>query len=140
MASAARMLTMRGGALRGLTGVPAQFLRTAAPAASAGAVDASGASHWKIERVLSVALVPLCLSPFVTGGGYATDMMLAVAVPVHNHMGMDVVLSDYVKPDSLMAATKALNWVVGAGTIGGLVYFNHNDVGICKGLAQLWAL
>lgn len=31
--------------------------------------------------------------------------------------GMDVVLSDYVKPDSLMNASKALNWVVGCGTV-----------------------
>lgn len=48
--------------------------------------DTSGVSHWKIERMLSVGLIPLCLAPFVTGGGYMTDMALAIAVPVHNHM------------------------------------------------------
>ena len=53
---------------------------------AAAAKDVAGSSHWKIERVISVALVPLCAAPFVTGGGYTTDMLLAIAVPVHNHM------------------------------------------------------
>eukprot|EP00035_Acanthoeca_spectabilis_P020859 m.434983 g.434983 ORF g.434983 m.434983 type:complete len:158 (+) comp17791_c0_seq1:22-495(+) len=139
--AAARAVALRQAAmLRATAGMQVRTIRTAVPALSAGAVNNSGTSHWKIERALSVALVPLCLSPFVTGGGFTTDMMLAVALPIHNHMGMDVVLSDYVKPDSLMNASKALNWVVGCGTTAGLVYFNLNDVGICKGLAQFWAL
>jgi succinate dehydrogenase hydrophobic anchor subunit len=42
---------------------------------------------------------------------------VCVCVCVCGCRGMDCVISDYVKPDSLMNAAKGLNWVVGVGTV-----------------------
>eukprot|EP00041_Stephanoeca_diplocostata_P005748 m.67987 g.67987 ORF g.67987 m.67987 type:complete len:115 (+) comp15975_c0_seq1:352-696(+) len=93
----------------------------------------------QIERYISVGLVGLLPAAAVMPCE-AIDMAIAVALPLHNHMGMEVVIMDYVKPDIVMNAAKVANWVLGVATTAGLVYFNLNDVGISKGIAQLWAL
>ena len=66
-------------------------------------------------------------------------MALAVAIPVHNHMGFDVVITDYLHGAPNKAA-RAVNWGIGVATMAGLAYFNVNDVGICEGLRTLWAM
>lgn len=66
--------------------------------------------------------------------------------------GMDAVIIDYV-PKALSGAAKGLSAVVHVATVvdgtwlvvnniskvGGLLYFNMNDVGICEGVKMLWA-
>lgn len=108
-------------------------------AAASGQVDNSGVSHWKTERMLSVGLLGL-IPAAIVAPGTGVDMAIAVLLPIHNHMGMDAIIIDYVKPRSLIPAVKAFNYTLGAGTIAGLTYFNLNDVGICEGMKMLWAL
>ena len=54
------------------------------------------AGHWIKERWLSVALIPLFPGAYMFPGPVA-DTLLALALPIHNHMGIDVLLTDYVK-------------------------------------------
>eukprot|EP00043_Microstomoeca_roanoka_P025363 m.8466 g.8466 ORF g.8466 m.8466 type:complete len:152 (-) comp5455_c0_seq1:219-674(-) len=100
--------------------------------------DTSGLSHWKIERGLSVALVGLIPAAFITPGPFV-DYSLALAIPLHNYLGMDVVFTDYVK-DGFKPVAKFLNATVHILTVGSLLYFNAHDVGICEGLKTIWSL
>ncbi|EDQ89625.1 uncharacterized protein MONBRDRAFT_32293 [Monosiga brevicollis MX1] len=117
----------------------ARQMRTSTPLQSvANPADTHGLSHWKVERLLSVALVPLIPAAFIAPGP-AVDYGLAVIVPIHNYLGMDAIITDYVA-HSLKGAVKGLNFVGHVATIGGLIYFNMNDVGICEGIKMLWSL
>eukprot|EP01147_Barroeca_monosierra_P000762 gene762-4052_t len=107
-------------------------------AMSRNTTDTSGLSHWKLERAVSVALVGLVPAAFVAPGPFV-DYSLAVAMPLHTYMGMDVVLTDYVR-DSLKPLAKFLNATIHTVTLGGLLYFNAHDVGVCEGLKMIWAL
>eukprot|EP00039_Didymoeca_costata_P018687 m.334550 g.334550 ORF g.334550 m.334550 type:complete len:148 (+) comp17381_c0_seq1:45-488(+) len=102
-------------------------------------IKASGKTHWVAERALSVGLLGL-LPAAVAFPGQAVDMAIAIALPVHNHMGMDIVITDYIHGAVAPKLCVALNWIVGGATMAGLVYFNINDVGITAGIGQLWAV
>lgn len=66
-------------------------------------------------------------------------MLFTCRLPIHNHMGIDVLLTDYVK-GVLDPIAKAVNYSLMAATSGGLLYFNYTDMGICEAMAKLWAL
>jgi succinate dehydrogenase (ubiquinone) membrane anchor subunit len=103
-----------------------------------GGADDSGKSHWIKERWLSVVLIPLFPLTYAFPGAIS-DYALAILVPVHNHMGLEVFLTDYAK-GALLPIAKYGNYALGAATIGGLCYFNFTDIGICAAMAKLWAL
>src|SRR5271154_3225519 len=54
-----------------------------------------GSYHWTFERALSVALVPLIVTPFVTGSSTPVlDALIGTSVVVHSHIGFDAVITD----------------------------------------------
>jgi succinate dehydrogenase (ubiquinone) membrane anchor subunit len=101
--------------------------------------DKSGPGHWKTERILSAGLLAL-IPAAIFVPGTAVDMAIAIVLPVHNHMGMDGLFTDYVKPRKFLPAVYAVNRGVGVATVAGLTYFNLYDVGICEGMKMLWSL
>eukprot|EP00128_Syssomonas_multiformis_P004049 Colp12_sorted_trinity150504_noHs@19711 len=104
---------------------------------SAGGMLAS--SHWKAERVISVALLGLIPAAIATPCT-ALDMSVAVLLPLHNHWGTEQVILDYVHGANTFALANILLKAVSAGTVAGLVYFNLNDVGLGKAVRQIWSL
>ncbi|EGD81536.1 hypothetical protein PTSG_02255 [Salpingoeca rosetta] len=117
-------------------------LHTSAPrnaVATKSTSDTTGLGHWKLERVVSVALVGLVPAAFVAPGPFV-DYSLAVTMPLHTYMGMDCVFTDYVHGAMTKPLAKFLNAVVHVGALGGLLYFNAHDVGISEGLKTVWAL
>lgn len=105
----------------------------------------SGGSHvtlWNAERALSLALlgvVPVGLMfPSQVG-----DTLIAVSVVMHQHWGLEAIVTDYVRPilfgTTVPKMAHGLLLVVSAATLGGLFYFNYNDIGIAGFVRKIWA-
>jgi len=108
--------------------------------------NSSGHDHvalWSAERAVSAVMVPIFplafLAPCTT-----MDYLLAFAITIHSHWGIEAIVVDYVRP-SVFGATIpkiALAAVYGLSiaTLGGLFYFIYTDVGIVNAIKLLWKL
>uniref|UniRef100_A0A182WW66 Succinate dehydrogenase [ubiquinone] cytochrome b small subunit n=1 Tax=Anopheles quadriannulatus TaxID=34691 RepID=A0A182WW66_ANOQN len=105
----------------------------------------SGGSHvtlWNAERALSVALlgvIPVGLMfPSQVG-----DTLIAVSVVMHQHWGLEAIVTDYVRPilfgTTVPKLAHGLLLLVSAATLGGLFYFNYNDIGIAGFVRKIWS-
>ncbi|CAD7084273.1 unnamed protein product [Hermetia illucens] len=109
-------------------------------------VRSSGGSHsglWTAERALSVGLIgviPAALA-FPSQG---LDALMAVSIVMHQHWGLDAVVVDYVRPavvgNVLPKVARGGLFLLSAATLGGLLYFSYNDVGLSKSIRKLWAI
>jgi succinate dehydrogenase (ubiquinone) membrane anchor subunit len=72
--------------------------------------------------------------------GDVANYMLAIAFPIHNHMGFDAVLTDYLPNDTVRKAAWTINWSLGGATVAGLCHYNYTDIGVCAAMGKLWAL
>lgn len=106
--------------------------------------NSSGGSHvtlWNAERALSLALlgvVPVGLMfPSQVG-----DTLMAVSIVMHQHWGLEAIVTDYVRPilfgTTVPKLAHGLLLVVSAATLGGLFYFNYNDIGIAGCVRKIW--
>ncbi|XP_015925357.1 succinate dehydrogenase [ubiquinone] cytochrome b small subunit 2 [Parasteatoda tepidariorum] len=105
--------------------------------------DHSHSKIWTIERFLSAGLIGL-LPLSLAYPNPALDYALALALVVHVHWGVEAIAVDYLRP-SVVGATLAKASVLGVYalsviTLGGLFYFNYNDVGLCQAMRMLWKL
>lgn len=59
------------------------------------------------------------------------------------YRGIEAIVIDYVRPilfgPLIPKISLILCYILSAATLGGLLYFNYNDVGITKGIQQFWA-
>uniref|UniRef100_A0A182M7F2 Succinate dehydrogenase [ubiquinone] cytochrome b small subunit n=1 Tax=Anopheles culicifacies TaxID=139723 RepID=A0A182M7F2_9DIPT len=105
----------------------------------------SGGSHvtlWNAERALSLALlgvIPVGLMfPSQVG-----DTLIAVSIVMHQHWGLEAIVTDYVRPilfgTTVPKLAHGLLLVVSAATLGGLFYFNYNDIGIAGFVRKIWS-
>lgn len=105
----------------------------------------AGASHvtlWNAERALSLALlgvIPVGLMfPSQVG-----DTLMAVSIVMHQHWGLEAIVTDYVRPilfgTTVPKLAHGLLLIVSAATLGGLFYFNYNDIGIAGFVRKIWA-
>lgn len=68
----------------------------------------------------------------------AIDLVAGVVVPLHAHMGMRSVIIDYVHEPSTQQVALAALAVLTVGTAVGLTAFNVGDVGLTRGIKELW--
>eukprot|EP01134_Creolimax_fragrantissima_P001440 CFRG1440T1 len=121
---------------RGFHAAPS-VMKAATTATSSGGMKES--SHWKAERVMTVGSLALIPTAMVVGPSMPVDMAMAVVLPLHSYWGMDQVFTDYAK-GVFAPLSKMINIIAHLGTVGGLIYFNMNDVGITKAVQMLWEL
>ena len=101
-----------------------------------------GNYHWTAERVVSVALIPVTVAPFM--GASMTpvvDSILAGLLIVHSHMGFQSIITDYLPSRRVPKSRKTLDWMatLGALTVAyGCYEFETNDVGLVEGAKKLW--
>lgn len=93
--------------------------------------------HWRVQRVTAIMLIPLCLWFIFTLAGM-TNMchavvsawikaplnslmliVLVLALFYHAHLGLQVVIEDYIGNDQLRSCTVLMSCIVMAG--GGLI-------------------
>ena len=94
--------------------------------------------HWKVERVVAVAMLAIIPGSFVCDSALM-NYLLAASMAIHAHWGMDAVLIDYC-PRKALPFANLIRYLVTAIAFGGLCYFNYNDIGLTKALKALWAL
>ncbi|CAD6441986.1 97e6ab9e-87fa-4773-9ab6-d87fa38f0ac2 [Sclerotinia trifoliorum] len=101
-----------------------------------------GSYHWTFERLIAVGLIPLTVTPFVSGSlNPATDAILCAAILIHSHIGFESCVIDYF-PRKRVPKTRALFWwgLRGATVLVGigLYEFETNDVGLTEGIKRIW--
>ena len=100
-----------------------------------------GSYHWVFERALSVALIPLIVTPFVTGSSFpALDALLGATVVLHSHIGFDAMITDYIPKRHYPKTYTLFHWGLRAATVVvliGVYEFQVNEVGIPPALFRL---
>ena len=101
-----------------------------------------GSYHWSFERLLSVALVPLTIAPFVAVTlNPMTDALLCATVLIHSHIGFDAWVVDYVPRRRLPKTRAFFDWALRGATVlvgVGLYEFETNDVGVTEAIRRVW--
>lgn len=148
-------LLLRTGHLMRSAGRPSGILLSAArqlPVTSTTAFSTSqqraSQDHgrlWSAERVVSAALLPASILPFLYTTP-ATDALFCTLAVLHSHWGIEAIVVDYIRP-SLFGGSKVipniavgLVWASSAFVLGALYYFNYTDVGLVNAIKMLWSL
>ncbi|KIH89448.1 succinate dehydrogenase (ubiquinone) membrane anchor subunit [Sporothrix brasiliensis 5110] len=101
-----------------------------------------GSYHWTFERLVAAGIVPLTVAPFAAGSlNPTTDAVLCALLLVHSHLGLQVLVTDYIPEKRFPTARKATSWGLNAITalVGlGLYEFETNDVGVTELVSKLW--
>ncbi|BFZ64053.1 membrane anchor subunit of succinate dehydrogenase, Sdh4 [Saitoella coloradoensis] len=101
-----------------------------------------GSYHWDFERLVSVALVPLTLAPFVAGSvSPVMDAVLCSALVIHSHIGFDACVTDYIPERKYKKLAPLATWALRGATatvLYGLYQFETNDVGLVEGIKKVW--
>ncbi|CAF4120527.1 unnamed protein product [Rotaria sp. Silwood2] len=98
----------------------------------------TGSEHWKIERVVALAMLAIIPGSFVFSSVFM-NYLLAVSLAIHAHWGMDVVLIDYC-PRKALPLANIIRYVLTTIAFAGLCYFNYNNMGLIKALKALWTM
>jgi succinate dehydrogenase (ubiquinone) membrane anchor subunit len=101
-----------------------------------------GSTHWKYERILSVATLPLLGSLFfVPEGNALINFGLGLVLPVHAQMGMECIIQDYLPARRVGALHAAVMWATRALaglTVFACFLFNTTDIGVGAFLSGIW--
>jgi len=99
---------------------------------------AHGSYHWTFERVLSVALIPLVVTPFVTGSSSPIlDALLGSTIVIHSHIGFDAMITDYIPTRTYPKTNTFFMWGLRLATgvvLIGIYEFQVNEVGMSTNL------
>jgi len=101
-----------------------------------------GSYHWTFERLISLGLVPLTITPFVSGSlNPITDAVLVGLVIIHSHIGFDALIVDYIPNRKYPRTKQIFDWGLRLATLTvavGLYEFETNDVGVTEALKRIW--
>jgi len=105
--------------------------------------DGDHVKLWTAEKVVSAGLVGIFPLAFIVPNPIL-DALLAFAVTIHSHWGIEAIVVDYVRPvlfgETIPKIGIALVYALSALTLGGLLYFIYTDVGIVNAVKLLWKL
>uniref|UniRef100_A0A1Q3FG07 Succinate dehydrogenase [ubiquinone] cytochrome b small subunit n=2 Tax=Culex tarsalis TaxID=7177 RepID=A0A1Q3FG07_CULTA len=106
------------------------------------AATGSHVTLWNAERALSVGLLGV-IPVGIMFPSQVGDALIAVSVVMHQHWGLEAIVTDYVRPILFGAMVPKLAHglllLVSAATLGGLFYFIHNDIGIANTIRKIWS-
>lgn len=95
---------------------------------------------WTAERLLSAALLASPVAFVVPIPGM--DYVLAAALVIHVHWGLEAIVVDYVRPTIFGPVVPKISlfllYVLSALSLGGLFYFNYADVGLVNAIKMAW--
>ena len=99
-----------------------------------------GSTQRNVFHYTTYSLAALVPAGVFMGGGLASaaDMVLAVVIPLHFHIGLRSVILDYVKPDSVQRTALIASTAFAALATVGFITFNVRDVGMIEGTKMLW--
>ncbi|QDZ18031.1 succinate dehydrogenase [Chloropicon primus] len=101
----------------------------------------SAPGSMKVHHMGNVALAALtpaaAFLPKDSGYLFPVDLALGVALPLHSHITMNMVFSDYVPPGMRGIARGGMAGVT-ALTVMGLLHLNLRGPGLTSCVKQLW--
>ncbi|KAJ8936609.1 hypothetical protein NQ314_012224 [Rhamnusium bicolor] len=92
---------------------------------------------WTIEKIVSLSLLGVVPATFLVPNTIL-DNVFAVLVVAHFHWGLEACAIDYIRPiifgPVIPKLAIVLLYLISASTLGGLLYYNNNCIGIgCTG-------
>ncbi|XP_030763433.1 succinate dehydrogenase [ubiquinone] cytochrome b small subunit, mitochondrial [Sitophilus oryzae] len=98
---------------------------------------------WTLEKIVSLALLGIVPATFLFCNPLLDDLF-ALATVIHFHWGLEACVIDYIRPiivgPVLPKIALLLLYVISATTLGGLLYFNHTQIGIGRAFRQFWCI
>lgn len=107
---------------------------------STAASKLHGSYHWSYERILSIATIPLIASAFTMTHPHI-DFALGIVLPLHCHLGMDCIITDYLPKRRVGVIHPIAKTTLGLTTLlslYGLYKLNTEDVGITEYVKKVW--
>lgn len=103
---------------------------------------AHGSYHWTAERLISVAIIPLTITPFAAGSlNPVTDAVFGSLLIAHSHIGFQACITDYFPGKRVPVLRKSLAWTLNIMTVLallGLYELETNDVGLTEAVKRVW--
>ncbi|CAL1684728.1 unnamed protein product [Lasius platythorax] len=98
---------------------------------------------WLIERIVSASFLSLIPAALLFESKFI-DILLAAAIVVHTHWGLEAIILDYARPIVVgtivpKVAFFMLN-ILSAATLAGLLVLIYNGPGLTKTIKQGWAI
>lgn len=141
----ARLSILKPGLLRGIKTIPQP------PGNIIGTVNDAyippppkkfdGSLHWTSERIVAIGLVPLVVTPFLTGASTAVDSTLSGLLLYHCYVGFQSCIIDYI-PQRVYG--KYFNYAMylllfGSGVSAyGLYVIESKEGGLSKVISKVW--
>ncbi|XP_076259348.1 succinate dehydrogenase, subunit D [Rhynchophorus ferrugineus] len=98
---------------------------------------------WTIEKVLSLGLLGIVPATFICPNQVLDDLF-ALSIVMHFHWGLEACVIDYVRPivvgPVLPKLSLALLYLISAGTLASLLYYNHTQIGIGQTVKKFWSI
>ncbi|XP_052737698.1 succinate dehydrogenase [ubiquinone] cytochrome b small subunit, mitochondrial-like [Bicyclus anynana] len=99
------------------------------------------AKLWIVEKGTNAALVVLI--PFgLLIPNRLFDTILAILITAHAYWGMEACVVEYVRVllfgPQLPKVAMGVVYAVTALMLGGLLFLNFNDIGLCRGFWRIW--
>lgn len=102
-----------------------------------------GGYHWTYERIITIGLVPLAMSPFIGGVEYPIiDSIFSVLVLFHSHAGLKACIIDYIQKRRYGIWHKMASGLLTLGTFTGMygIYLlETDDNGLFDLLLKVWS-
>ncbi|CAH6718199.1 mitochondrial inner membrane protein Shh4p [[Candida] jaroonii] len=100
-----------------------------------------GSIHWTSERAISMAMVPLALSPFITGASTVIDSTLCAVTLAHCYTGFQSCIIDYIPVRVYGAYHNYAMYLLTFGT--GVAAYGVYDIekregGVTNIISKLW--
>jgi succinate dehydrogenase (ubiquinone) membrane anchor subunit len=103
--------------------------------------DAAGPTFQRVYENSHIALAGLTPAAFLTSEGTlprkAVDVGLGIAIPLHSHIALNAVISDYV-PNSVRGLTRWGTLGLTGVAIVGLLKLNLAGPGLSATVKELW--
>ncbi|EER31989.1 hypothetical protein CTRG_04772 [Candida tropicalis MYA-3404] len=101
-----------------------------------------GSLHWTSERIVSIGLLPLVLSPFITGASTIIDSSMSALLLFHCFAGFQSCIIDYI-PKRVYGSLHNLAiylLTLGTGVAGyGVYQIEKKEGGISNIISKIWA-
>jgi len=92
--------------------------------------------HWAAVSLAVLTPVTILLSPSALN--IPIDVALAFVIPFHTHLGMTLVIHDYIPNKSIQSGSMLLLWLITILTALGLLKLSINGPGLTETIKRLW--
>jgi len=111
---------------------------TTTPHTGKGHMDVYQKEYFHYSSIALVGLIPVALLLSPSSVVFPIDVALGFLIPFHGHLGMSLILQDYVTGEGAKSIANILLWVVSLLTALGLFRLNLSGPGLTDTVKILW--